>query len=148
MKKTFVYSFLIILIFFSGCEKQTNYKFLKDFSSVDKIELVKISEPQNESSSKFSQCITAIQEITDHDEFLERFTNINCYRIYTDPQGISAGSLAIKIQYDNDDFELIGVNGQAKYTNKIYRQYSGYYYFDNKQFDDLVAYYLSLYYQS
>ena len=51
---------------------------------------------------------------------------------------------AIKIIYSNDDYELISSNGQARYTQKKYKNYVGYYYFNDDEFDELIDKYLSL----
>lgn len=139
MKKLISYSFIILLLIASlnGCEVKTKYKFIHDVSYISSIEIVKVSE---ETSQEVIEQ-TTISVVNDIESFIDDFMQINCYSIYSDPSGIENNTVVIKIIYNNDDYELIGVEGQAKYISGKYKNYVGYQYFDENQYETLILKY-------
>ncbi len=139
MKKFIGYLFIIFLLTspLSGCEVKTKYEFIHDSPDISSIEIVKVGE---ESSQEIIEQ-TTISIVDDMERFIEDFNRINCYTIYSDPSGIEDNAVVIKIIYNNDDYELIGVGGQAKYVSGKYDNYVGYQYFDQDQYKALISKY-------
>ena len=106
------------------------------FRSIMNIEIVEVEE----NTPDITQ--TVVSNIEDIDGFIQDFLNVDCFLIATDPRGISKNCVAIKIIYSNGDYELIHASGQAEYTNETgFKNYVGYRYFDEAQFEQLISNY-------
>ena len=131
-------SAIVIMLSFISCEISVDYKFLHDPSEISTIEIVDVLI--GESSEGLKQETVCV--IHDIDMFMDDFSQVDCYYIYTDPTGIEKDTTAIKIIYSNGEYELIAASGQAEYTNeRQFSNYRGYRYFDKKQFEDLILKY-------
>lgn len=126
---------LLSSILLMGCEKKVDYEFLHSLDEVSVIEIVKVNDVYENDELKQEK----MSEIENINEFFMEFQNLDCYSIYTDPQGIEGEQEIIKITYENGEYELIDVDGQATYTHsKKFKNYRGYYYFEQDQFDELI----------
>lgn len=141
MKKVIVCLFITFLFstLFIACEIQSEYKFLHDPSEISSIEIVEIGE-ENSQGNIEQNTIYIIENI---EVFMRDFAKVDCYILYSDPTGIENNTTVIKVIYNNDDYELIGVDGQAQYTNGEYDNYVGYRYFDRDQYESLLLKYSS-----
>lgn len=122
-----------------SCRNKDSYDFLHDTSEIESIAIVNISVKNDGSITEKEQTV-----ISDIDSFLDDFLAIDCFVWLSDPIGISETcKFAIKIIYQNGEYELIDWNGQAEYTaNKGFRNYVGYRTFDEQQFRKLIDNYL------
>ena len=118
-----------------------NYKFLHENSEISFIEIVKIGEIEKVGDEMLLG-IFVESEIQDEKSFLDDFSNVECYRKYSDPRGPRKGSLGIKITYSNGDYEIICASGQSECENGIFYYERGAYSFDNEQFDLLLKKYI------
>ncbi len=133
---------LLISLFVSGCsKKEVQYNFMYDQSEVSKIEIVIVGEEDEQGLNR--QEVRG--EIEDIDLFLDKFNQITCYKHVGDPRGVYVNDRVIKVTYVNGEYELIGRDGQARYTmQRQYVNYVGYRYFDKEEFYDLINYYLEV----
>ncbi len=140
MKKTVMcIYFVVILCMLVSCEKKARYEFLHNQSEITAIEIVEVGEADELGIN----AQTILYEVSDIDAFMKRFNSMDCYFVYSDPVGVDAKTAVIKLIYENDEYELIGVNGQAEYTKeKQYRNYVGQRYFDKEQFNDFLSSYI------
>lgn len=131
-----IFSFMLCC---GGCEKKTEYDFLQNKSEIKSIEIVEMGKFEENVEVDSMTVICVIEEI---ENFLTDFLEMNCYCNFGDPQGVMEYSKVIKITYNNDEFELIDVGGQARYTHeRQYRNYTGFRYFDKEQFEKLISKY-------
>lgn len=139
MKKIIACLFVIFLfsLLFSACEIRAKYKFLHDSSKISFIEIVEVGDENSQGNIEQN----TIYIIDDIDAFIEDFAKVDCYILYSDPAGIENNTTVIKVIYNNNDYELIGVEGQAQYLNGEYENYVGYRYFDRDQYESLILKY-------
>lgn len=153
MRKKFLLLSFIICIFFCSCtlpkDSEASYVFLNDISEINTIEIIKVVEfnELSENAYKVGPISEIVLEITDKSGFLKEFNSVKCY-LHGYPHaavGISVGERAIKIIYNNDEYEIIGVDGEGYYTHReenIGGEWSyhnfGFYYFDKKEFNALI----------
>lgn len=135
--------FTIILL---GCEVKAKYNYLYEQSEITEIQIVEITEYITGDDGFTIPKLKTICVIDDIYDVIHDLSDIDCYSQYTDPLGVSIGSIGFKFQYDNGDYELICANGQARYfAGQKYQNYAGYRYFDDEQFKDLIDKYTELY---
>ena len=57
--------------------------------------------------------VEKVKTVSDTASFISAFEKLSCYLIYTAPKGIQSDSMAIKIIYDNGNYEIVGDGGAA-----------------------------------
>lgn len=131
---------IFMTVVLMGCKKEVSYNFMQNQSEIDMIEIVKIGEPNAQGENEQTTLCT-IDDIT---SFMKEFNQLECYDHFGDPIGVTPDMVAIKIVYNNGEYELITSYGQARYTPKRkYRNYVGYCSFDNQEFEKLLSQYLN-----
>lgn len=116
-----------------------DYRFLHSMEEIDAIEIVKIDI---DNSTGIIEQIS-ICSIEDIDTFMDDFSRVTCYWHYSDPTAPGDDARVIKIGYNNGEYELIAADGQSQYTNdRLFQYYTGYRYFDEEQFDELISKYV------
>lgn len=140
MKKVRLRIFVLMLMLCcAGCKKKDKYEFLQDISEIKSIEIVEIGVLEKNTEEISMSVLSVIEE---KDAFLTEFLEINCFSLFGDPQGVGEYSEVIKITYNDDEYELIDVGGQAEYTHeRKFKNYVGYRYFDEIQFEALISKY-------
>lgn len=118
--KKIIHWFTIIftIIIFSGC-RMKEYPFMNDKEEIACIEIVMV----NNTLDPIFLEITPIIAVEEKNKFLEEFSNIKVQTVFGYAYAIEEGSIAIKFQYINGDFELIGVSGPGRilyYTEEYY----------------------------
>ena len=140
--KKIVILIVCLICLLSSCRHRETYPFLNSIEEISNISIVSLSFNANGEMTQ-----TEIEKIVNTDVFLDDFRNISCYTYYGDPTGVTPEGISdtvIKISYTNDEYELINWTGQAEYTTeKGFRYYAGYSVFDEKQFESLIAKYLT-----
>ncbi|WMJ23162.1 hypothetical protein RBG61_00460 [Paludicola sp. MB14-C6] len=148
MKNVFSVLIVILISIFgiTGCNTTTDYKFIQSNDKIAKIEIVIISDAGDHDGNLLSevQPITDVKkELIEEDgkNLIEDLKIVDCYKIHNPPRYIITGLEAIKISYDNGDYELISYRAQASYQNGIYNRASRHG-FDKDQFNKLLDKYL------
>lgn len=138
MRKLISYlSIALLTVFLVSCETEARYKLMYDLSDICGIEIIEVGE-ENAQGSIQQTTVCVINDIT---AFMNDFTQLTCYYLYTDPVGIENNSTVIKIIYNNNDYELISASGQARCINGQYNNYVGCRYFDKEQYEALISKY-------
>lgn len=130
-------SIALLTVFLVSCETEARYKLIHDPSDICAIEIIEVGE-ENAQGPIQQTTVCVINDIT---AFMNDFTQLTCYYLYTDPVGIENNSTVIKIIYNNNDYELISASGQARCINGQYNNYVGYRYFDKEQYEALISKY-------
>ena len=142
MKKFCLLIITIILFLCTGCS--SNYKFLQNTTEIKTIEIVKV-----EYSAEQPITFTTLSIIEDKEAFLQDFSQISCRRKSSSPFGVDSGEIAIKILYNNGEYELITRDAQSQCLydpNKeemYYMKYKGWFYFDKEGFSALLTKYMA-----
>lgn len=127
-----------------GCDRTTEYEFMHDTSEISMIEIVQIKEKQIIHEELEVYNWEVLGGVDDKSAFMKELIEIPCYSYFTHPCEIYTGLMVIRIEYNNGDYELLGDFGErAEYSHedKSYKNYCGYFYFDN-QFDALISKYI------
>ncbi len=140
MRKIVICVYMIcIMMVTSGCKIKTEYEFINEETRVSAIEIVLVGEGRPYTPNE-QEVLTTINDIN---EFLSEFKELNCYKHIGDPLGIWPDTIAIKVIYDNGEYELIAAMGQATYTlEEQYRNFNAGKYFEHEQFDQFLSNYL------
>ncbi len=133
-----VLSFVFLL---SSCRMQAEYKFMREPSSIERIEIVRLEETSK--YDVFSEKTLATVE--DADSFLKGFKSLKCRLYYTAPKGVHSGETVIKFVYTNDEYEFVGMYGSA-YNTTVggFVNYRGYYYFEKEEFTSFIERYINV----
>lgn len=140
MKKISLLFVISCLFLYSSCRCSEEYNFLNPINEIKEIAIVKLDFDDNGYLME-----TKIKTIENANEFLYDFQRVDCYIYFGDPTPATPEGIedtAIKILYQNNEYELINWNGQSKYTSEkglIY--YAGYRVFDEDQFETLIEKY-------
>ena len=137
---------LLIGISLTACSVETNYNFMNPTDEISAISIVEVTYDDNNDRVQ-----TEISEIHDISGFLCEFNGITCTTaiIPMEPVPIEENGVAvtvIKFSYNNGEYELVNWKGQSKYRlTNVYNPgmhfYSGYYKFDQNDFEALIAKY-------
>ncbi len=137
--RRFMICFVLMLGLLLGCGKKVSYDFLHSQSEISTIEIIEVGEADEQGVNEQITLCT----IDDKDAFLEGFNQLDCYKHIGDPIGVKPTKRAIKIVYNNGEYELISAGGIARYTKeKQYKNYVGYRSFDNQAFNNFLSSYI------
>ena len=152
VKLLIIYIFLISLcLSLVGCGllfdslKKEDFELLHESSKIEAIQIVEVGEVKTieDTSSNnykvlYEPSFDVIAEIEDIEQFMEDFSQVDCFQRLSDPSKPFEGDKGIKIIYNNGDYDVICSNGQAECENGIYNFERGYNSFDDTQFDELI----------
>ncbi len=155
MKKTIICLLLLSLAFsLFGCSVWHPYEFRGEKNNIQTIEIINSKgftyDEVNMVVTKHEYDILC--QVEDIQLFLNDFSNITCYLVFSDPRGISEENeeVAIKVTYTDGSYEAIGLNGRMTFrTNEPnvyvndYDLYDGFHCFDEKEFQSLIDKYLN-----
>ena len=141
MKRIFqilMLSLTVTLLF--ACRHEENYDFLYEADKIQSIEIVEVSFDE-----KMELILTEIATVGDIEMFMNDFFAVDCFTYYGDPLGVceeGSKTNAIKITYENEEYELINWNGQTTYTTEDgISFYEGYRVFDESEFQEILEKY-------
>lgn len=120
MKKTIVYLFVCLILTASAmtsCKAKIKYSFLNPITNICAIKIVEVGADDSQGINEQ----TEIMVIEDIKAFIDDFTQLSCFKVYTDPLGVAPFEIAIKIIYSNDDYELFHQMGKQGIHRKNIR---------------------------
>ena len=140
MKRINIILFIIscLVIFATGCGKK-QYPFMQSVSNIVKIEVIIMGEIHDPYTKHEYTLIKALS-LNENNKFIDDLKNIECKRMFGDPQTLTTGHQGFKINYSNGEYEIIAYTAQGEHTNGKYLS-NGYYLFDEEQFNDLLEKY-------
>jgi hypothetical protein len=117
------------------------YAFIHPETYITSVEVVRVGVAER--SWRVQNDQTTICVIEDIPDFLNRFSQIDCYLNKEKNTRVKDNSVVFKICYDDVAYELVGVDGQSRVygvDNEV--PFEGYRYFDEKQFSELIEFYI------
>lgn len=143
MKRIALFILTIMAFILVSCRPQRSYKFLQDVSKITTIEIVQL-----EYDAYYSVTISEIlSSIEDKERFLNDFSQVSCYS-QSPPGGVEPGVKAIKILYNNGEYELVNEFGRTRVVYSelmgegLHSMSDGPYYLDEEEFNDLIEKYM------
>lgn len=140
MKKLcFIIPIILVTVLITGCSNQKEYELLNDASLISEIQIVWVGE-RSEGEYVPSQTVLSVVENTD--SFVDELLSVDSELLYP-PASIPLDAKAVKIIYNNGDYELLTYCGQAYYRadEDFYQSCAGCEYFDKNQFNALIEKY-------
>lgn len=126
MKKFFIFLICFVIFFSgSGCVKK-RYRYMHDISNISSIEIVRVSKYNKDINGHPLQ-ITLLT-IKENSEFLNDLSEIEFTSVFGYAYSIEEdNAIAIKLMYNNNDYELITACGGANYyfSEDYYYPYAG-----------------------
>jgi len=111
------------------------------FCDVDNVGSIQIVRIDKVASAEDGFEYTVLSHIDDSKDFAERLNNIDHSTNWGDPIPIQVQHVVIRIEYINGDHDLIHQGAQCFYRSGKYK--TGYFFFDDDQFDELISGYLA-----
>lgn len=126
------------------------YNFLKSNTEISSIEIVKLGRFDEDCTVSQPPEQTVVGNVENVSEFLDSFSEMDCYFNAKYPTSVQDNSNAIKIHYtfdytegDYELYELIDAYGQSIFGYEQYFAFNGYRYFDENQFSNLIEKYIN-----
>ena len=121
----------------TGCGKQQEYSLLNDVTEISEVQIVWVGERAGGESRPPQTTLCVVE---DTDAFIRELLSINVKPLYP-PDSVASNEKAIKIIYNNGEYELIHYAGQSKYRDGFYDHYTGCDSFNKNQFNALIEKY-------
>ena len=128
----------LCLLFCMGCKKHEFY-YMQNKEDIESIAIVQVL------TTDYTQFeIVPLLLIEDQEAFLSDFSKLNWTTVFSYSYEIKDGSIAIKFQYSNGNYELVTNTGMAKYyhAENRYSPISGDHICDEEEYQQLLAKYL------
>ena len=136
-----ILSLLVLHITFTllcSCGLVSPQKYSCDVNEVETINIVMLNEYVKDD---YSYKYTVLSQISDCSTFVDQLSKVDHTVNWGDPRQLQVQCVAIRIDYLNGDFDLIQPDAQIFNRSEV-NQY-GYYFFDDEQFDKLIADYVT-----
>lgn len=137
MKKNVLIMCLVWLFLLSSCGFFGPQQYVCDAEEVDSAQIIQLGQ-FNEEENEFEY--TVLAQISDIEAFVSRLNKVNHSVNWVDPGVMPEEYAVIKINYKNGDYDLLYRNAQTYKRVGIYQ--TGYFFFDEKEFDSLISDYL------
>ena len=137
MKKNVLIMCLVWLFLLSSCGFFSPQQYVCDAEEVDSAQIVQLGQ-FNEEENEFEY--TVLAQISDIEAFVSRLNKVNHSVNWGEPGVMPEEYAVIKINYKNGDYDLLYRNAQTYKRVGIYQ--TGYFFFDEKEFDSLISDYL------
>lgn len=108
---------------------------------VDKVQSIQVISLDNYVEGQYRYEYTVLCEVTDKSAFIERLNSIECVVNRGEPSVLNVGYIVIRIDYFNGDYDLLYPNAQWKNRDGINE--TGYFFFNQEQFNKLICDYMS-----
>ena len=129
---------IMLMLLCSACGLFGPQKYVCDVDEVETIQIVKLDDYVE---GEYRYEYTILTQITDYKSFVARLNGLKHSVNWGDPQQLYEGYVVIKINYRNGDFDL--VHPSAQWFSRSGAIRTGYFFFDEKQFDALISAYMT-----
>lgn len=141
MKKNRLTLCLLLLVFVmfssSSCGFFGDQKYICDVNNVKSVKIVSLDKYVED---EYCYEYTVLCEIVDRALFIEQLNNLDHSVNWGEPSQLDIGYIVIRIDYNNGDYDLLYSN--AQWFNRSGVNQYGYFFFDEEQFNMLIADYL------
>ena len=137
MKKTILPLCMILILLCCSCGLFGPQEYVCNVAEVESVQIVKLDR-YVEGEYRFDYSVLA--QISDCDTFVSRLNQLDHSVNWGDPRPMEVQYIVIKIDYSNGDFDLI--HPDAQWFNRSGSNQSGYFFFDDGQFNSLISDYV------
>ena len=137
-RKIGAFSLLIVLSYLlCSCGFFSPQRYVIEIDEIKSIEIVTLDD-YNDGEYEYEYIV--LTQIEDHKSFAKELQNVKHHVNWGDPGVLWSGYTVIKIDYSNGDYDLIYHN--AQWFHRSGKTNNGYFFFDEKQMNDLISKYL------
>lgn len=134
MKKIkLIYCILFIIGICTSCGLIGEQQYTCDVENVNAIQIISLGDYVE---GEYRYDYTVLCEIPDEETFVKEFLDVECRVNWGDPLQLREGYVAIRIEYNNGDYDLLHPESQLKCRDGVINQ--GYFFFDKTEFDNLI----------
>lgn len=133
---------LIITLCCCSCKFIGKQKYFCDVDNVISVEIIQLDGFVYAEVYDFFD-YTLICKIEDYSTFIERLNNLKHRKWGGEPLSFEEGDIAIKIVYNNGNYDLI--HNEAQTMHRDGKNNSGYFWFDKTEYDELIDEYVAKY---
>jgi len=128
----------ILMLLCCACVPIGFQKYACKVQDVESVQIVRLDKYVRE-EYRFEH--TVLSQIDDFEPFVNRLNNVKRSANWGDPYPVYEGSVVIRINYLNGDFDLLHQDAQLFNRNGKYQ--SGYVFFNDEQFEALISDYMA-----
>lgn len=133
-----LFSLLALLIcIFSGCGLSGDQEYTCDVDNVVSVQIVHLDGFVKE---EYRDEYTILCEIEDIPAFVEQLESVEHSVNWGDPRPLGTDCIVIRIEYQNGDYDLLHEDAQSFHRSG--QNNSGFFFFDDNQFQNLISEYL------
>ena len=137
MKKALVLICVFLMLLSCSCGFFGPQKYVCDLEQVASIRIIRLDKYVE---GEYRYEYTVLAEIRDHETFVHRLNNVKHSVNWGDPMQMNTGFIVIRIDYVNQDFDLLHPSAQCFNRSGIGNY--GYFFFDSEQFNSLISDYM------
>ncbi len=113
---------LAVTILLCGCGFFGGEKYVCSIDNVKSVQIVRLDKwVQEEARYEY----TVLTEILDKIEFLQRLNGLKQYEYWNDPSVMQKGDTVVRIDYENGDYDLLGLGTTLIHSPDRYKSESG-----------------------
>ncbi len=127
---------IALLLLCCSCGLFSPQRYVCDVENVASIQIVRIDNIEK-GQNGFEY--TVLSQIPDCETFVRNLNEVKHSVNWGDPYPMEVYNVVVKIEYNNGDFDLIHPDSQ--YFSKAGNISTGYFFFDDEQFNDLISSY-------
>ena len=136
--KRIIFSLCVLsMLLCCSCGMFGEQRYICDVEQVDSIQIVRLDKYID---GEYRYEYTILSEVVDSETFVSCLNELDHSVNWGDPRQMDEGYVVIKIDYRNEDFDLIHPDAQC-FNRSGVNQY-GYFFFDDTQFHLLIAEYI------
>lgn len=133
-KATLLFVMLAIVLSCCSCGWFGEQRYFCDVENVKSVQIVQLGE-YIEEEYRFE--FNILSTISNFHTFIERLNNVDHRVNWGDPLLMDMQSVAIKIEYQNGDFDLLQQNSQI--FHRLGENHYGFFFFDGEEFLSLIS---------
>jgi hypothetical protein len=132
-----LFAFCITLVILCcSCGFFGDRKYTCEADSVESIQIVELGKVVE---GEYYREYTVLAEVTDTASFVEKLNCLQHSVNWGDPVPVEEGYIVIRIDYQNGEYDYIHADAQIFHRSGV--SHSGFFFFDDEQFNDLIAEY-------
>lgn len=129
--------FVIIILTCCACGLLGDQGYACEVDSVESVQIVKLDKYVE---GEYRYEYTVLSKIADRATFVAKLNHLKHSVNWGEPSQLDIGYVVIRIEYLNDDYDLLYPN--AQWFNRSGVNQYGYFFFDEEQFNSLISDYL------
>ena len=128
----------VLILLCTSCGFFGDQRYICDVGEVESIQIIRLDDYVE---GEYRYEYTVLSTITDHAEFVDRLNSLKHSVNWGEPSQLDINYIVIRIDYHNGDYDLL--YHYAQWFNRSGVNNYGYFFFDDEQFNALIADYLT-----